>query len=79
MQRRKRDLRQVDFWKMVDSRNGDVRKSDVGERNFVHAPRVPTSAYFCKQSANTDSIGESEEPDPAAHGVRTSATSLATA
>ena len=79
MQRKKRDLRQVDFWKLVDSGNGDVRKSDVGERNFVHAPIVSTSAYFCKQSANTVSIGESEEPGPAAHGVRTSATSLATA
>ncbi len=64
---------------MVDSGDGEVGKSDVGERNFVHAPRVPTSAYFCKQSANTDCIGESEEPDPAAHGVRTRATSLATA
>jgi hypothetical protein len=64
---------------LVDSGNGDVRKSDVGERNFVHAPIVSTSAYFCKQSANTVSIGESEEPGPAAHGVRTSATSLATA
>ena len=64
---------------MVDSRNGDVRKSDVGERNFVHASRVPTSAYFCKQSVNTASIGKSGELGSAAHGVRTSATSLATA
>ena len=79
MQRRKRDLRQVDFWKLVDSRNGDVRKSDVGERNFVHTPRVPTSAYFCKHSVNTAGIGKSGEPALAAHGVRTSATSLATA
>ena len=51
----------------------------MGERNFVHTPRVPTSAYFCKHSVNTAGIGKSGEPALAAHGVRTSATSLATA
>ena len=51
----------------------------MGERNFVHSPRVPTSAYFCKHPANTVGRGKSGEPALAAHGVRTSATSLATA
>jgi hypothetical protein len=56
-----------------------VGKSDVGERNFVHTPRVPTSAYFCKHSINIVTRGKSGKPALAALGVRASATSLATA
>jgi hypothetical protein len=51
----------------------------VGERNFVHTPRVPTSAYFCKHLLIAVGHGKSGEPALAAHGVRASATSLATA
>jgi len=51
----------------------------VRERNFAHTPRVPTSAYFCKHLAHSGGEGKSGEPDPAAHGVSTSGTSLATA
>ena len=42
------DVRQIDFGKLVEARNGDMGKADVGKGELAHDAMITHCASFCK-------------------------------